>query len=150
MESASKLIRQRYQIKISSTSLKQIVIPLEDYNHAIKVWNTLSVNNIGEYHDIYLATDVLHLADVIKSFRTLSYKAYALDCARAREFTSYLDTNALHSCAMTQPLPVSDFKWIDVKEEDLRYYYNTLDKGLVVAVYLKYQRKYTNYIGATF
>lgn len=33
-------------------------------------------------------------------------------------YISYLDVNGLYSWAMTQPLPVSDFKWLDEEEND--------------------------------
>ena len=51
----------------------------KDYNHALNVWKSLNVKDMGEYHDIYLATDVLLLADVFESFRETAIEHYKLD-----------------------------------------------------------------------
>jgi len=63
--------------KFSST-LKGDVFA-EDYEHARRVWEHFKCQNIGEYHDLYLKTDVLLLADVFESFRSLSLQVYGLD-----------------------------------------------------------------------
>jgi len=131
-----------------------------------------------EYHDLYLLTDVVLLADVFENFRDVCLKNYELDpwwyysapglewdaCLRKTEvqlellsdpdmllmieqgirggvsmiskryakankymkdfnskekskFIQYLDANNLYGWAMSQPLPVSDFKWMKEKIE---------------------------------
>jgi hypothetical protein len=51
----------------------------EDYQYAQKVWKTFGCKNLGEYHDFYLKTDVLSLADVWTEFRKMSMEYYELD-----------------------------------------------------------------------
>ena len=41
----------------------------EDYEHACRVWREFGIKNMGEYHDLYLRTDLVFLANVLDSFR---------------------------------------------------------------------------------
>ena len=50
-----------------------------NYEHAQKVWRAFNVKNLGEYHDLYLNTDVILLADVFEAFRDTCLEYYQLD-----------------------------------------------------------------------
>ena len=50
------------------SSLKDECVSEKDYFRAINVWNIFKMNTMGDYHDLYLKTDVLLLADVFGKF----------------------------------------------------------------------------------
>ena len=66
----------------------------EDYFHAKEVWEKFGMKTLGEYHDLYLKTDVFLLADVVENFRTVLLKNYLLDPAW------FLTAPAFFWCAM--------------------------------------------------
>ena len=53
----------------------------KDHSHACKVWNEFDLKNMGDYHDLYLKTDVILLANVFESFRKVCLDNYGLDPA---------------------------------------------------------------------
>ena len=53
----------------------------EDYIHAQKVFKEFKLTNLGEYHDLYVQSNTLLLADVFENFRNKCIKIYELDPA---------------------------------------------------------------------
>ena len=51
----------------------------EQYKHAQNVWNTFNLKTMGDYHDLYLKSDILSLADVFENFRKTCLQYYKLD-----------------------------------------------------------------------
>ena len=58
----------------------------DEYAHAKEVWKTFDCKTLGDYHDLYVKTDVALLADVFENFRKLCLQQYGLD--PAHYFTS--------------------------------------------------------------
>ena len=52
-----------------------------DYRHGKTVFEYLINKNLGNYHDLYVQSDTLLLADVFKNFRNMFIKVYELDPA---------------------------------------------------------------------
>ena len=51
----------------------------KDYAHVQKVWEVFEIKNCGEYHDLYVQSDTLLLADVFENFRNKCLEIYELD-----------------------------------------------------------------------
>ena len=181
----------------------------EDYAHAQKVWDTLNIKNLGEYHDLYVQSDTALLADVFESFRDKCLEIYELDpahflsapglawqaCLKKTQvelelltdndmllmfeegirggmcqathryakannkymnnhdknnessYLEYLDANNLYGWAMSQKLPVRNFKWIEkgdiskFNEAFIKNYDENSDKGYILEVDVKYPEK---------
>ena len=53
----------------------------EDYTRAQKIFKELKLKNLGDYHDLYVQSDTLLLADVFENFRNKYMEIYELDPA---------------------------------------------------------------------
>ena len=146
-----------------------------DYRHAKRVFKSLNNKNLGHYHDLYVQSDILLLADVFENFRNMFIEVYELDpahflsaprlawqvCLKKTDvklelftdvnmllmvekgirggichailryakannkymkdydeneessFLEYLDANNLYGFAMSEPLPVNGFEWME-------------------------------------
>ena len=145
-----------------------------DYRHGNNVFKRFKLKSLGEYHDLYVQSDTLLLADVFENFRNTCLKVYELDPAHflslpelawqaclkktnvklelltdydmllmveegirsgichyihrnakannkymenydkneESSYIQYLDANNLYGWAMSQKLPVNNFKWV--------------------------------------
>ena len=52
-----------------------------DYRHGNNVFKKFKLKNLGEYHDLYVQSDTLLLADVLENFRNMCSKVHELDPA---------------------------------------------------------------------
>ena len=52
-----------------------------DYRHANHVFKKFKLNNLGDYHDLYIQSNTLLLADVFHNFRKACIETYELDPA---------------------------------------------------------------------
>ena len=50
----------------------------EEYERAKQVWETFGCRNLGYYHNLYVTTDTLLLADVFENFRKVCQEKYGL------------------------------------------------------------------------
>ena len=178
-----------------------------DYRHGNNVFKRFKLKNLGEYHDLYVQSDTLLLADVFEKFRNTCFKVYELDsahflslpglawqaclkktnvklelltdydmllmveegirggichsirryakannkymenCNKNEEslYIQYLDTNNLYGWAISQKLPVNNFKWVEdtskVNEEFIKNYNENSNIGYILEVDVKYPKK---------
>ena len=112
----------------------------EDYAHAQKVWDVFEINNLGEYHDLYVQSDTLLLADVFENFRNMCLDIYGLDpvyfvsvpelawqaCLKKREvklelLTDY-DTLLIRNCHATHRYAKANNKYMKNMIKAMNHY----------------------------
>ena len=177
----------------------------DDYEHAKKVWKAYECEKLGDYHDLYLATDTLLLADVFENFRKTYLKHCGLDPAhyytspglswdallkhtgiklelltdcnmylfiekgmrggistemqryakasnpnlhdydsdKETSYILYLDANNLYGWAMSQPLPVGNFRWMRTMptEKQIMPWQVKRKTGFILEVDLEYPQE---------
>ena len=70
------LPKEKFYNRLNETHISD-----EDYDHARNVWKELNLKDMGEYHDLYLKSDVLLLANVFEEFGNVCLENYQLDPA---------------------------------------------------------------------
>ena len=82
MDSFEKLAEKQLPLRQDFYSeLNESEISENDYIHVQNVWETFEMKTLQDYHDLYLKTDVLLLADVFENFRDVCQENYKLDPA---------------------------------------------------------------------
>ncbi|GBC41398.2 uncharacterized protein LOC110455379 [Rhizophagus irregularis DAOM 181602=DAOM 197198] len=61
------------------SKLNETHISDKEYEYAQYIWEKAGCKTMQDYHDIYLKTDVLLLADIFQNFREMALKKYGLD-----------------------------------------------------------------------
>ena len=184
-----------------------------DYIHANNVFKTFKLNNLGDYHDLYVQRDTLLLADVFKNFRKACIKTYELgpahfislpglawqaclkktgvelelltdydvllmieegirggichavhryakanneymknyDNSKESSYIQYLDANNSYGAAMSEKLPINEFKWVNdisgINKKFVKSYdKKNSDKVYILEVDIDCQANYINYI----
>ena len=109
-----------------------------DYRHGNNIFNKFKLNNLGEYHDLYVQSDTLLLPGVFENFRNTCLKVYELDPAH---FLS-LPGLAWHACLKKTNIKLelsTDYDMLLMVEEGIR-------GGICLSIqrYTKANDKYMN------
>ena len=93
----------------------------EDYERAQKVWKHFDMKTMRDYHDLYLKTDVLLLAEVFENFRSVCKSNYDLDrcwylTAPGLEFDSCLKKTGVKHELLNDPDMLLMIKKVYVEE----------------------------------
>ena len=60
-------------------------------------------------------------------------------------YLQYLDANDLYGWAMFQPLPTREFRWVDVKPDEISKLVTSSEKGYILEVDVRYPRELHDY-----
>ena len=90
-----------------------------DYRHGNNVFNKFKLNNLGEYHDLYVQSDTLLLADVFENFRDMCLKEYELDPAHFLSLPGLAWQASLKKTNIELE-PLTDYDMLLMVEEGIR------------------------------
>ena len=68
--------KEEFYSKLSGKGITE-----EEYAHVQAVWAAFGCKTLGDYHDLYVKTDVVLLVDVFENFRKVCMEKYGLDPA---------------------------------------------------------------------
>ena len=90
-----------------------------DYRHGNNVFKRFKLKNLGEYHDLYVQSDTLLLADVFENFRNTCIKVYELDPAHFLSFPGLTWQACLKKSNIKLEL-LTDYEMLLMVEEGIR------------------------------
>ena len=90
-----------------------------DYRHANNVFKVFKLENLGNYHDLYVQSDTLLLADVFNNFRAMCIKEYDLDPAHFFSLTELAWQECLKKTNIELEL-LTDYDMLLMVEEGIR------------------------------
>ena len=115
-------------------------ISASEYAHAQKIWETFGIENMGQYHDLYLKSDVLLLADIFENFREQYLDTYGLDPAHYVSLPSSSLDSALKMTGVRLDL-ISDVDMFNFIEKGMRGGISTITHRYALANN-KYMKNY--------
>ena len=59
--------------------MKGEVMPQNEYDHLMKLWNTYDIKTWGEYYELYNVLHVTLMADAFEHFQNTTLKAFGVD-----------------------------------------------------------------------
>ena len=59
--------------------MKGEMMPQDEYDHMVKLWNTYDINTWGEYYELYNVLDVTLVDDAFEHFRNTTLNAFGVD-----------------------------------------------------------------------
>ena len=123
------------------SNLNMPSISEEDYQHAQRVWKEFGICDLGDYHDLYLRTNVVLLANVYEAFRDTCLKYYKLDPAHF--YTS--ERLAWKAC-----LKCTEIKLELMTDPDMLLMFERRIRGGITQAVRKYASANNKYMGDRF
>ena len=90
-----------------------------DYAHANNIFKKFNINNLGEYHDLYVGSDTLLLADIFENFRQSCLENYELDPAHFVSLPGFAWQACLKKANVELEL-LTDYDMLLMAEEGIR------------------------------
>ena len=112
------------------SKLNDEYITEDEYKHARNVWNTFNCKTIRDYHNLYLKSDVLLLADVFENFRLTWLKHYNLDPAHYYTSPGLAWDACLKETGQSLQL-LHDYDMLMMIENGIRGGYHTYRRGML-------------------